>query len=242
MTATDLDDLISSTLSALDNGKKAEEVMAPPSVAARASEHPVEELNDVDECLKKLDTAAPKVVSAPESSDEGLGHLIDTLLTPETILDSMQSLSDEMDKFLSGNPELNHDELRKHTRQSQIYKEVAKIYSDSPNVTDEDTSPEGVRLRSLLSELQDLGQPPKQVIESLMVSQLSEGGDSDANSSDLVREFQQFMTQASGNDGPSLPGLTKEDEEILKQLTSDPNAMKDLLSSMGNKDGDCCIS
>jgi hypothetical protein len=75
-----------------------------------------------------------------------------------------------------------------------------------------------------------------------MVSQLSEGGDSAGNSSDLVKEFQQFMAQASGNDGPSLPGLTEEDEAILKQLTTDPNAMKDLLSSMGNKDGDCCIS
>ncbi len=240
MTETDLDALISSTLNAIEGddvlkpSKDTEEV---PGGILKPDEGV-----DVDECLKKLDNAAPKVVDSTDESDGALGKLLDDLLTPETILDSMEALSVEMDKFLASGPSLSADELVKHSRQSEIYKEVAKLYKETPNIGEDESTPNSAHLKDLLAELQELGQPPKEVIESLMVSQLS-GDGLDGGSMDFMKEFQQFMGQAASGDGPAnLPGLTKEDEEILKQLTSDPNAMKDLLSSMGNKDGDCCIS
>ena len=234
MTESDLDALISSTLNAIDGDEK---LTKHPEV-----QQPVEEGSDIDECLKKLDNVAPKVAKPADETDESLGKLLDDLLTPETILDSMEALSTEMDKFLATDPSLSAEELQKHSRQSEIYKEVAKIYKESPNISEDESHPESGRLRDLLAELQELGQPPKQVIESLMISQLS-GDGMDGGSLDFMKEFQQFVGQATSGDGSaSLPGLTEEDEQILKQLTTDPNAMKNLLSGMGNKDGDCCIS
>jgi hypothetical protein len=245
MTESDLDSLISSTLTAIDATKTAKESSKDIPKLSDSNGCPSSEslADEVDECLNKLGAAAPKVQAGPEASDDALGQLLDNLLTPDTVLDSMQALAVEMDKFLATGPSLTIDELNKCKRQSEIYNEVAKIYETSPGINEDDTSEESVRLRALLTELQDLGQPPKEVIESLMMSQLSEDGDAD--SSEFVREFQQFMSQAasgSSSGSPNIPGLTKEDEDILKQLTSDPNAMKDLLSNMGNKDGDCCIS
>jgi len=240
MTESDLDALISTTLTAIEGDDKTKDMKQ--GEGSLDAPHAKEEATEIDECLEKLEKAAPKVVDHTDGTDESLGKLLDDLLTPDTILDSMESLSVEMDKFLASGPTLSEEDLQKHSRQSEIYKEVAKIYKETPNISEDDSSPASVHLRQLLAELQELGQPPKEVIESLMVSQL--GGDGvDGGSSEFMKEFQQFMSQATSAGGSdSLPGLTKEDEEIIKQLTSDPNAMKDLLSGMGNKDGDCCIS
>jgi hypothetical protein len=196
--------------------------------------------NDVDECLAKLKQAAPQVSSQSNAPDteESLDKLLENLLTPDTILESMEALSVEMEKFLVGKEEDESEETNKHRRQLEIYKNVAAIYKDSPNISDA-SSPEAVQAKELLAELQSLGQPPNEVVEKLMMSQLS----SEEGHEGLMKEFEEFMKDAGKSQAGGLPGLSQEDEEIIKQLSQDPDAMKNLLGSLGGgKPGDCVIS
>ena len=238
MTESDLlESLISSTLSAIDGADKK---IQKPELSSQgednnlAAEEPEVEM---EELLSKLKSAAPKLADPSSSSadigDDSLNQLLEGLLTPKTILDSMEALSVEMGKYLENKEYDNSSETEKHRRQLAIYKEVAGMYKSTPTVGD-DTGPEGDRVRDLLAELQTLGSPPNEVIEKLMESQLG-----DESGDDMAKEFQQFMKAAAGG-ATSLPGMTKEDEEIIKQLTQDPNALKNLLGGDGKND--CCIS
>ena len=235
MTESDLlDSLISSTLTAIDvSEKNADRPHDVPANAETTEENYYED--DMDELLSKLKSAAPKVADPSSSSaddgQESLDRLLEGLLTPETIMDSMAALSVEMDKFLADKQDDDSAGTQKHRRQLQIYKQVASMYKRTPTLSD-DAGPEGNLARSLLAELQTLGSPPNEVIEKLMESQLGD-------QSDMADEFQQFMKAAAAGEG-GLPGMTKEDEEIIKQLASDPNALKNLLGGDGKND--CCIS
>jgi len=241
MTETDLDSLISSTLSAMENTVKTER---PP--AQKANDAVVEastSTNDVDDCLTKIRQAAPQVSSqsSGDVSDDSLDKLLENLLTPDTIMESMEALSIEMEKFLVGKEDDISEETKVHRRQLEIYKKVAIIYKDSPNIGDGNDSSEAVEARELLAELQSLGQPPTEVVEKLMMSQLA----GDEGHEGLMKEFEQFMKVAPGAGG--FPGLSKDDEEIIKQLSENPDTMKNLLSSFGGPQngkpaGDCCIS
>jgi hypothetical protein len=171
MTETDLDSLIESTLSAMNS---AEETSKRSNINANGVQEMESANNDVDECLAKLKQAAPQVSSQSNAPDteESLDKLLENLLTPDTILESMEALSVEMEKFLVGKEEDESEETNKHRRQLEIYKNVAAIYKDSPNISDA-SSPEAVQAKELLAELQSLGQPPNEVVEKLMMSQLS---------------------------------------------------------------------
>ena len=238
-TGNDLESLISSTLNAFDESsvpnenEKITEGIKFPSNSPDSPESIAE--NDVDELLSKLKSAAPKIAETPNEavdSDEGLMKLLDGLLTPESILDSMESLATEVESFLSGTSESNPD-IERYRKQLCIYKEVSASYKLNANILEEE-SPEGERVRSRLAELQSLGSPPPEVVEKLMMSQLPEG-----NGEDLGKEFEQFLKEAGK--GGLLPELTKEDEEMIKSLSSDPNALKNLLGGSSDKPGECSL-
>ena len=225
--STDLESLISSTLTALD--AKAETV-----VDCFVTNEELSTQNDLDDCLTKIREAAPQVESSengPTSDDDSLSRLLDGLLSPSAILDSMEGLSVELEKYLQENELSDSTDLDKYRRQLVIYKDISAEFKLCPDVAESDSTAGG-HVRELLAELQSLGPPPAEVVEKLMGAQLSENG-----ADDLGKEFEEFMKAAGGAAG--IPGLTPEDEEMIKQLTKDPNALKNLL---GNKPGDCCIS
>ena len=239
-TANDLESLISSTLNAFDEKprEQAKPVDSNPAGSSNPASFETEktEDKDVDELLNKLKTAAPQISeSSPglDGSDEGLMKVLEGLLTPESILDSMEALAAELEKYLASNSNTNSDTER-YRKQLSIYKEVSSAYKTNPGVLDEESS-DGERVRKLLEELQGLGSPPPEIVEKLMMAQIPEGG-----AEDLGKEFEQFLKEAGK--GGLLPELTKEDEEIIKSLSSDPNALKNLLGGNGSdKPGECSL-
>ena len=243
-TNQDIDSLISSTLDALDMKKEECEPIhrAPwPEKEVTANEsRPSENAsanneNDVEELLSKLSKAAPKVDSErTDGSEADLAALLEGMLTPESIVDSMESLAEELEKFLNSQETPSADTPR-YRKQLDIYKDVSSAYKLNPNIL-EDPSPEGERVRTRLAELQSLGSPPPEVVEKLMMGQLPCGEEGE----DLAKEFESFLKEAG--DGGLLPGLTKEDEEMIKKLTQDPSALKTLLSDpSGKPPTDCSV-
>lgn len=218
--SADLESLISSTLNALDVVPVEEDVVAP------GADVPATLSDDVDECLSKIREAAPQVAS--NDKDDSLSNLLDGLLSPNAILESMEGLATELAIFLEGKED--SEEIANYRRQLAIYEEISVEFKKDSNVAESKT-PAGDRVRQLLEELQSLGSPPVEVVEKLMSQQLQESGDED-----IGKEFEEFLKAAGG----SFPGMTKEDEDIIKQLTQDPNALKNLLGA--NKPGDCVIS
>jgi hypothetical protein len=243
-TNQDIDSLISSTLDALDMKK---EELEPTECALEPEAKVMENQsgssdnssgsneNDVEELLSKLSKAAPKVDSERTGGSEAdLAALLEGMLTPESIVDSMESLAEELEKFLNSKQTSSADTPR-YRKQLDIYKDVSAAYKVNPNIL-EDPSPEGERVRARLAELQSLGSPPPEVVEKLMMGQLPCGEDGE----DLAKEFESFLKEAG--DGGLLPGLTKEDEEMIKKLTQDPNALKTLLSDpSGKPPTDCSV-
>ncbi len=237
MTTSDqklLDELISSTLNAID-GSESEKARSVPVVDTQEAVKPV---HDVDEILNKLgSTSAGRADHSKEAGD--MSSMLDSLLSTDTIMESMELLSVELDQYLS-NPEqtrlLSEEDLRRHKGQLVIYKQLAVLYKEYPSDVDNPDSARGKDTQRLLDELQGLGAPPSAVIEKLMMEQLSGlNGEESSGSSDMVKEFEEFMKQAGAGGG--IPGFTKEDEEIMKQLSRDPDALKNMLG----KD-ECVIS
>ena len=241
----DLDSLISTTLDAIDKHESQERstlrVTSDSSqeesvLTGKVTNKPEDE--EVEETLRRLKQVAPEVDTASKQagsgSEEGLMNLLDGLLTPESIVDSMNSLAEELELFLEGKDETDVDVMR-YRKQLAIYKEVSTAYKDNANVL-EDQTPEGDHVRQRLSELQELGSPPHEVVQKLMMDQLP----SNEQDGDIAKEFENFLKEAG--DGGLLPGLSKEDEEILKKLTQDPNALKNLLGdTSGKPPGDCSV-
>ena len=241
-TEADLESLISSTLTAIDGRKDGDKEDLTGQKSEEKSRETVQvhspgNETDVDDVLTKLKSAAPKVADASSSSNglgDGLEKMLEDLLTPESILESMEDLSVEMEKFLADKTGDSAD-ITKYRRQLVIYKRVSTAYKSNPSVLD-DSSPESSEIKLLLEELQTLGSPPPEVVEKLMSSQF--GGEG-TEGEDLGKEFEAFLKEA-GNGG-LLPGWTKEDEEIIKQLTQDPNALKNLLGGGNKPPGDCSV-
>lgn len=232
----DLEALITSTLSAMettDSGTKAAEPRAP-QVADGGSVDESDE--NLDKILSEIESAAPKltgVSSGSTDSNNELGKLLEGILTPESIIDSMGSLAVELDLYLSGKNGTDSETMR-YRSQLQIYKEVSDAYKADPKILDSETA-EGERIRTRLAELQSLGSPPPEVVQKLMLSQFP--GTEEAGGFDIGEEFAKFVEETGS--GGLLSGLSKEDEEVIKRLSRDPNELKNLLGS--DKPGDCSI-
>jgi len=245
---TDLESLISSTLDAIEISEKGiEKCMEPPSYEASGENEesldtsestvPASTDDDVDVLLSRLQEAAPKAKICPSgitNDPKDLDQLLDDLLTPDSIVDSMESLASELEAYLK-DKDLTSGENERYHKQLLVNKDVSIAYKLNSNILEEQSA-EGERIRGRLAELQTLGNPPQEVVEKLMMSQLPTG-EADG---DIAKEFESFLKEAG--EGGLLPGLSKEDEEMLKKLTQDPNALKNLL--VGDKPGapgDCTV-
>ena len=237
----DLDSLISSTLDAIEGGPPGEN-RAPADGAhssstdtCQAGVNPGVE-NDVDALLTRIKEAAPQVKTSAAgtgSLENDMEKLFEDLLTPESIVESMESLALELEGYLNQN-KATGDDCERYRKQLDIYKDISNAYKLNENIL-EDQSPEGERIRRRLSELQSLGSPPPEVVEKLMMSQLPTGGED----GDIAKEFESFLKEAGA--GGLLPGLTKEDEDMIKKLTEDPTAFKNLIGGKSGGPGDCSI-
>ena len=237
MSHQDLESLISSTLTALEQKPVDDTVSFNPSVDTSTL---VPADDDLDACLSRIRESAPQVADPSSSSkenDDPISSLLENLLTPDSILESMEALAAELEVYLESRMHLTDEDTLNYRKQLVIYKEVSLAYKASPNVAESET-PDGERVRGLLDQLQGLGSPPEEVVEKLMSSQL--GSLSESDDASLGKEFEQFLKDATK--GGSLPGLTEEDESIIKRLSEDPNALKDLLGMTNTgKPGDCSI-
>jgi hypothetical protein len=230
-----LKDLISSTLSAID----AAEPELKPATDAPVVDTETSNSNsdEVDDILKKLAGASEK----PQKKEtDDMSGMLESLLSQDTILESMELLAVEMEEFLgnsASSSSLSVADKTRHERQLGLYQQLSSIYKDSPEAIEDPDSEQSKSVQILLDELHELGSPPSAVIEKLMMEQLSSMGAEGAESGDMVKEFEAFMKQA-GSAGGLLPELTKDDEDMIKKLSEDPNALKDL---MGGKN-ECVIS
>ena len=238
----DLESLISSTLRAIDVTKEGASTEEPidsliNELLPETNEALASNETEVDDVLTKLKSAAPKLADSTvpgEALGDGFEKMLESLLTPESILESMEDLSVEMEKYLADKTDDSSDST-KYRRQLAIYKQVSCAYESNAGILDE-SSEQAAAIKLLLEELQGLGSPPPEVVEKLMANQFGgEGSDEE----DLGKEFKQFLKEA-GNGG-LLPGLTREDEEIIRQLTQDPNALKNLLGGGNKPPGDCSV-
>ena len=235
----DLDALISSTLTAMDCAKPVEKETKASIHASGGSISNDNSDDSVDKLISRIETAAPKVADHSSSSFDpsgDLGQLLEGLLTPESIVDSMESLALELESYLSHNKG-TVTETERYRKQLEIYKEVSSAYKKDASILDAQ-SDEGERIRNRINDLQSLGSPPVEVVQKLMLSQMPGDVDS-ASSLDIGKEFEQFIRESGG--AGSIQGLSKEDEEIIKSLSQDPDALKKLLGSGSDKPEDCSI-
>jgi hypothetical protein len=234
----DLDALISSTLDALDGSPApTEQPETVPSSSVAQNDSSTETEGDLDSVLSRIKEAAPQIKQVPQTeadTDSAIAKLFEDLLTPDSIVDSMEALAIELELYLK-QQHGNSDDIQRYQKQLSIYKDVSSAYKLNEKILDEQT-PEGERIRTRIAELQSLGSPPQEVVEKLMLNQLPAG---DA-AGDIAKEFETFLKEAGS--GGVLPGLTKEDEEMLKKLSEDPNALKNLLGGADSgKPGDCSV-
>ena len=237
----DLEALISSTLTAIDSKTREQNPVIPEfGIEPNAQGNPActETDDTVDKLLSDIKIVTPQV-SNPSSNaageDADIGKLLEDFLTPDSIVESMESLAFELDIFLRGR-EVQDEDTKRYQSQLAIYREVSEEYKLDPNILEAD-SEKGERIRARIADLQQLGSPPAEVVQKLMLNQLP--GNEEAEDFDIGKEFEKFV-QESGSGG-LLSGLTKDDEEMIKHLSQDPNALKNLLGSGSGKPGECSL-
>ncbi len=139
------------------------------------------------------------------------------------ILEPVQSLCDEISRYLETNGDLVAADIQRYQSQLRVYEALKSLYSN-PAVCSTDV-PQGAH--DLFAQLQALGSPPPTVSTQLLDG-LSD--DAEPNSTGLDN-FESFLKEATSSLG-SDPSLTEEDLKVLKELTDDPSKLNGMFSKL----------
>lgn len=166
--------------------------------------------------LKSFDDA----VGSDNNFGKQLTTLMTSMLSSDLICQPLQQIVDAMEPWLKSQKGLSSTDKSKYEAQLRTLKQILTIYKSNPDPLPEDKRDE---VQKLLTELQDYGQPPDEVMKQIAPKDAEEGGEN----------FEDFM-KTMGLDA----NLGAAEQDLLKKLAEDPEeltkVMKDMAEGLGN--------
>jgi len=205
------------------DGKAVEESSA---VVCGPAPEPASGDNGVEEFLQGFMKSFDTAVSSDSNFDKEITSLMTSMLSNDLICEPLQQIADQLEPWLKSQKNLPAADKSRYDEQLKLYRQIIKVYKDSP-----DPLPEPAReeVQKRLAELHELGQPPDEVMRQIAPKEAEEGGEN----------FEDFM-KSMGLD----QGLGAAEQDLLKKLTEDPEeltkAMKEMADGMGGNGDEGC--
>jgi len=173
-----------------------------------------------EDFLQKFVKSFDDAVGSDNNFGKQLTTLMTSMLSSDLICQPLQQIVDGMEPWLKSQKGLSATERSNYEAQIRTLKQILVIYKGSPDPLPDDKRDE---VQRLLTELQDYGQPPDEVMKQIAPADAEEGGEN----------FEDFM-KTMGLD----QNLGASEKDLLKKLAEDPDeltkVMKDMADGLGN--------
>jgi len=173
-----------------------------------------------EDFLQKFVKSFDDAVGSDNNFGKQLTTLMTSMLSSDLICQPLQQIVDNMEPWLKSQKGLSATERSNYEAQVRTLKQILVIYKESPDPLPADKRDE---VQRLLTELQDYGQPPDEVMKQIAPADADEGGEN----------FEDFM-KTMGLD----QNLGASEKDLLKKLAEDPDeltkVMKDMADGLGN--------
>lgn len=173
----------------------------------------------VEDFLANFTKSFDKATQGTDFSKQ-MEQIMTSMLSPQYLIEPLQQIVNALEPWLASQKGLSSSERTRHEAQLKLYKEIIALYKRSPDPLPEDTQKE---VQDLLSQLNEHGQPPDEVMKQIAPKGAEEGEDS----------FEDFI-KSMGLD----ENLGAAEQDLLKKLTEDPEELTKVMQDMAGKLGD----
>jgi hypothetical protein len=149
-----------------------------------------------------------------------MNQLMTSMLSPQYLTEPLQQIVVAFEPWLSAQKGLSASDRSRYEAQIKLYKDIIAIYKRSPDPLPDDVQKE---VQGLLTELNNHGPPPDEVMKQIVPKEAAEGDDS----------FEDFMKSLGLDEN-----LGSAEQDLLKKLTEDPEELTKVLQDMTGKLGD----
>lgn len=149
-----------------------------------------------------------------------MNSLMTSMLSPQYLTEPLQQIVVAFEPWLSAQKGLSASDRSRYEAQIKLYKDIIAIYKRSPDPLPDDVQKE---VQGLLTELNNHGPPPDEVMKQIAPKEAAEGDDS----------FEDFMKSLGLDEN-----LGSAEQDLLKKLTEDPEELTKVLQDMTGKLGD----
>jgi peroxin-19 len=173
-----------------------------------------------EEFLQKFLKSFDDAVGSDNNFGKQLTTLMTSMMSSDLICQPLQQIVDAMEPWLKSQKGLSASDRSNYEAQLRTLKQILTVYKNSSDPLPDDKRDE---VQKLLTELQDYGQPPDEVMKQIAPKDAEEGGEN----------FEDFM-KTMGLDS----NLGAAEQDLLKKLAEDPEeltkVMKDMAEGLGN--------
>jgi len=173
----------------------------------------------VEDFLKNFMGSFDNAVGNDENFANSMTSLVTSMLSKDVITEPLQQIADAFEPWLVSQKDLKAADRTRYEAQLRLYKEILHMYKKASDPIPDDVQQQ---VHKLLAELQQLGEPPADVMKQIQPKEAENGDES----------FEDFVkSMGLGNN------LGAAEQDILKKLTEDPEeltkVMKDMAGQLG---------
>lgn len=175
-----------------------------------------------EEFLQKFAQHFDEAVNSDDGFEKSLANMMTSMLSNDLICDPLTQISDKLEAWLKSQKGLPSSERTRYEGQLRMHRQILAIYRSGP-----DPLPEVKRLevQRLMSELQNLGSPPEEILKQISPTDAEDGGES----------FEDFVKSMGLQDN-----LGSAEEDLLKKLSDDPEELAKVFKDMAEMPDEAC--
>ncbi|CAE7037401.1 PEX19-1 [Symbiodinium microadriaticum] len=193
-----------------------EAAAAPAAPAAVASSSPSTDASE--DVLQKFMKSFGQAAGSDKDFEKSMSTLMSSMLSSDLLTEPLQQIADKLEPYLKEKKGLSKADRSRYEAQLKLYRQIVSVYKQNP-----DPLPDSAReqVQQMLNELQNLGQPPEEVMSQIVPQEATEGAES----------FEDFM-KTMGLDSQ----LAGPEQELIRKIADDPEeltkAMKEMAAGM----------
>ncbi|CAE6939061.1 PEX19-1 [Symbiodinium sp. CCMP2592] len=186
---------------------------APPAVASSSPS-----TDSSEDVLQKFMKSFEQAAGSDKDFEKSMSTLMSSMLSSDLLTEPLQQIADKLEPYLKEKKGLSKADRSRYEAQLKLYRQIVSVYKQNP-----DPLPDSAReqVQQMLNELQNLGQPPEEVMSQIVPQEATEGAES----------FEDFM-KTMGLDSQ----LAGPEQELIRKIADDPEeltkAMKEMAAGM----------
>ncbi|CAE7605912.1 PEX19-1 [Symbiodinium natans] len=167
-----------------------------------------------EDVLQKFMKSFEEAAGSDKDFEKSMSTLMSSMLSTELLTEPLQQIADKLEPYLKEKKGLSKADKSRYEAQLKLYRQIVSVYKQNP-----DPLPDSARdqVQRMLNELQQLGQPPEEVMAQIVPQEATEGAES-------FEDFMKNMGLDSQLAGP--------EQELFKKIADDPEELAKVMKEM----------